>query len=96
MYRTRPPYWEAFGRVVHEAMACGLPVVCHRDGGYATSIQHGRDGFLFETNEEALEIVQRLRLDPEMAAEVGVAARAAVERIYSPAERAKVIDYFLL
>jgi glycosyltransferase involved in cell wall biosynthesis len=96
LYRTRSTFFEAFGRVVHEAMACALPVVCHRDGGYATSIEHGRSGFLFETSEEALEIVQRLRQNPQLAADVGGAARTTVEKLYSPAERAKVIDYFLL
>lgn len=96
VYRTRPPFWEAFGRVVHEAMACGLPVVCGRDGGYATSIEHGRNGFLFDNNDEALAIIQRLRREPDYVRQVGAAARATVEALYSPEERAKVIDYFLL
>jgi hypothetical protein len=42
------------GRVVTEAMACGLPVVCHESGGYAEIIEHGRNGFLFDTQQEAL------------------------------------------
>ncbi len=96
VYRTRPVFWEAFGRVVHEAMACGLPVVCGREGGYATSIEHGRSGFLFDSNEEALEIVGRLQREPEWAVQIGEAARARVEALYAPKERAKVIDYFLL
>ena len=37
-YRTSDHWLEAFGRVVFEAMACGLPVVCGRRGGYADYI----------------------------------------------------------
>src|SRR5439155_21456379 len=78
-YRTGPNCWETFCRVIHEAMACGLPVVCHRHGGYIDSIDHGTNGFLFDTNEEALAILRRLQDDPALRASVGAAARAAVE-----------------
>ena len=54
-YRTSEKYHEAWGRVVTEAMACGLPIVCHDRGGYAEIIDHGRNEFLLDTQEEALE-----------------------------------------
>jgi glycosyltransferase involved in cell wall biosynthesis len=95
-YRTGPEWWETFGRVVHEAMACGLCVVCHNRGGYVTSIDHGRTGYLFETNAEALSIMKQLRDDRAVAIRVGIAAREAMEAMYSPAERAKVIEYYLM
>ena len=95
-YRTGPRCWETFGRVVHEAMACGLPVVCHNRGGYVTSIDHGRTGYLFETNAEAKSIMQQLRDERAVADRIGTAARAAMEAMYSPAERAKVIEYYLM
>ena len=44
-------------------MACGLPVVCHRHGGYTEWIEHGRSGFLFDTSEEAERILLMLRDD---------------------------------
>ena len=95
-YRTSPNCWEAFGRVIFEAMACGLPVVCHRRGGYITSIDHGTSGLLFDTNDEALAILRRLQSDPALRTSIGASARAAVEAMFSPAERAKVIDYYLM
>jgi glycosyltransferase involved in cell wall biosynthesis len=94
-YRTSLQCWEAFGRVVHEAMACGLPVVCHRSGGYVTSIDHGRTGFLFDTTDEALAIIHNLRTDLSLRQSIAATARAAMETMFSPAARAKIIDYYL-
>lgn len=82
-YRTGE-HVETFGRVVFEAMACALPVVCHRHGGYAEWITHGENGFLFESNEEAAQIVHALRHDAALRQRVGQAARATAERMYSP------------
>jgi glycosyltransferase involved in cell wall biosynthesis len=81
-YRTGS-HVETFGRVVLEAMACALPVVCHQHGGYADSIRHGENGFLFETFEQAQEIVSRLLADPALRASVGQRARRTVEAMYS-------------
>jgi glycosyltransferase involved in cell wall biosynthesis len=95
-YRTSEVIWETFGRVVFEAMACGLPVVCHRRGGYVANIDDGRNGFLFDTNEEALSIIRRLQHEPSLRIATGCAARATVEAMYSPEERAKIVNYFLM
>lgn len=37
---------EAFGRVLIEAMASGVPVVATRSGGVSEIVRHGKDGFL--------------------------------------------------
>jgi glycosyltransferase involved in cell wall biosynthesis len=81
-YRTGS-HVETFGRVVLEAMACALPVVCHKKGGYADSIRHGENGFLFDTTEEAHRIVDMLIADPALRAAVGKRARYTVESMYS-------------
>ncbi|GAA4032249.1 glycosyltransferase family 4 protein [Actimicrobium antarcticum] len=74
---------ETFGRVVVEAMACGLPVVCHAHGGYADHIIHGENGFLFDTTEQAHAILQRLHADPALRAAIGDCARHTTEHLFS-------------
>ncbi|HXX84565.1 MAG TPA: glycosyltransferase family 4 protein [Casimicrobiaceae bacterium] len=81
-YRTSDQWLEAYGRVVFEAMACGLPVVCGRRGGYADYIVHGVNGFLFDSTEQAVSLILRLRDDPALRLRVGRAARLTVESMY--------------
>jgi D-inositol-3-phosphate glycosyltransferase len=41
-----PSYYESFGMVALEAMACGSPVIASRVGGLATTVRDGATGFL--------------------------------------------------
>ncbi len=43
-----PRWLEAFGNVVIEALACGVPVIAYRRGGPAEIIRDGETGFLVE------------------------------------------------
>ena len=46
------PKWnEAYGNVVVEAMACGVPVVAYKRGGPGEIIQHGVTGFLVDPDD---------------------------------------------
>ena len=94
-YRTSTQWTEAGGRVVAEAMASGLPVVCHRLGGYAEWIDHGRNGYLFDSDDQALQILELLRRDPELRGHVGEAARASMEDLYSERAAQAYFDFFL-
>ena len=94
-YRTNDQWLEAFGRVVFEAMACGLPVVCGRRGGYADYISHGVDGFLFDTNEEAIALMLKLRADPALRDRIGRAARRSVEDLYTGRAWQNKLAFFL-
>jgi glycosyltransferase involved in cell wall biosynthesis len=94
-YRTSENYLEAWGRVITEAMACELPVVCHKRGGYAETIEDGRNGFLFDTQREALEIVLKLKEDPELRERVGKEARRTAEELFSDAVRSQIVEFYL-
>jgi glycosyltransferase involved in cell wall biosynthesis len=94
-YRTAEHWNEPFGRVVMEAMASGLPVVCANRGGYVEVIENGRNGFLFDTEAEAFETIQRLRRDDSLRRAVGRAARETVESLYSPLRRHETVNYYL-
>lgn len=80
-YRTGE-FLETFGRVVLEAMATGLPVVCHRRGGYAEWIRDGDNGFLFDTQEEAYEKLAALQGDRSTSERIGDAARETAVALF--------------
>jgi glycosyltransferase involved in cell wall biosynthesis len=81
--------------VVTEAMACGLPVVCHESGGYAGISDHGRNGFLFKSQQEALEILLLLKEDQPLREKVGRAARRTAEKLFSAAVRSELAELYL-
>ena len=51
---------EPFGFSVVEAMACGTPVIARRRGSMAEIVRHGENGFLVDTDEEAVAAVPAL------------------------------------
>jgi glycosyltransferase involved in cell wall biosynthesis len=95
VYRTSSQWYEAFGRIVVEAMACGVPVVCERDSGAAEYIEHGETGFLVETDQEAIDAVLMLRADPALRTRIASAARRAVEQRYSRDAIAAIRSFYL-
>jgi glycosyltransferase involved in cell wall biosynthesis len=42
---------EGFGLVFLEAMACGLPIICHNNGGQTDFLVDGRTGFLTDVGD---------------------------------------------
>ncbi|WP_131114133.1 glycosyltransferase [Lichenihabitans psoromatis] len=96
-YFYRTGTWvEPWGRVVIEAMACGVPVVAHRLGGYAQAIESGVNGFLFDDTEEAVQQVKRLMDDPDLRKEIGLNARNSAEALVGPTAMRRIIAYYLM
>jgi glycosyltransferase involved in cell wall biosynthesis len=94
-YRTNPSWTEAWGRVVTEAMSVGLPVVVHANGGYAQVIRHGKNGFLFHRDEEALELIQKLHNSPELRKIIGANARQTILDLCSKDGFKRHVQFYL-
>ena len=94
-YRTDPAWFEPSGRVITEAMAMGLPVVAHREGGYRDWLRHGENGFLFDTEPQALACIEALRRDPALRARIGAEARRTVTRIFSSRAQSELLRFYL-
>jgi hypothetical protein len=82
-YRTSPAWAEPSGRVVMEALACGLPVIAHESGGYTDWIEQEKNGFVFSTQEQAHDLICQLARNPGLARALGIAARASAESLAS-------------
>jgi D-inositol-3-phosphate glycosyltransferase len=79
-----PSRAESFGLVALEAAACGTPVVAASVGGLRSLVDDGSTGFLVEGRDPAAYAapVATLLDNPELAAEIGIAA-SAHSRSYS-------------
>jgi glycosyltransferase involved in cell wall biosynthesis len=86
---------EAYGRVVAEAMACGLPVVAHRRGGYVEIVDDGRNGFLIETQEQAYDALMRLQASAQLCRDVGEASVRKAQDIHGPQATAQALNFYL-
>jgi D-inositol-3-phosphate glycosyltransferase len=69
-----PSYYESFGMVALEAMACGSPVIASRVGGLTTTVRDGVTGFLVpEGNVAALaERIETLIDDADLRWRMGM------------------------
>jgi glycosyltransferase involved in cell wall biosynthesis len=83
--RTTATWAEQFGRVLVEALWCGVPVIGSDSGEIPWVINATGGGRLFpEGNEEALAVVlQEMRDDPEERRLLAERGRAAVDRMFT-------------
>ncbi|MCG7203387.1 glycosyltransferase [Streptomyces arenae] len=83
-----PSTWlEAFGLVVVEAMAAGVPTVAAGHGAFVELVEDGVTGLLHRPGESAslASRIRRIAADPALGRELGRAARRRYERGFSPA-----------
>lgn len=85
-YRVPSTVKDPFPIVVMEAMLSGLPVICHKDVGSIEVIQHGVNGFIFDTPDEAVAIIKELRKNANLREKVGINAQQISKNLYSRTE----------
>lgn len=77
-----PTPYDAFGMVISEAMASGLPIITSREAGAAELIEDQREGLLVDNPSDAslvAEHMKRLMADSELRQSLARAARKKME-----------------
>lgn len=78
-----PSYTEAFGLVVLEAAACGVPAVARRNAGTLETVRDGDTGVLVTDVREMRQQLNRLLIDEPLRRRLGRRARIMVEGSFS-------------
>jgi glycosyltransferase involved in cell wall biosynthesis len=81
VHRAETWWQDTIGRELYGAMAMGVPVLCSRRSIHAERFEHGVDGLVYGSSEEALELLSDLREQPTKAAAIGRAGRNKVRAL---------------
>ncbi len=93
-YRTRPDWREAYGRVIMEALACGIPVVAESRHGFSEKLTHGENVLFANSNEEIISAISRLRDEPAFRQHLATQGRKLVEEIYGEKFRNQMQSFY--
>ncbi len=93
--RTTSSWQEQFGRVLIEAMACGVPVIGSDSGAIPEVI--GEAGLIFPEGKapQLSEKILQLYHDPHLRADLSLRGRIRVEQYFSAKSVARKLDKFL-
>jgi glycosyltransferase involved in cell wall biosynthesis len=83
--RTTPTWAEQFGRVLVEALWCGVPVIGSQSGEIPWVVTATGGGALYpESDVDALtDLLRQFAADPDKRGQIARAGRAAVEKLFS-------------
>jgi len=95
--RTTPTWKEQFGRVIVEALWCGVPVVGSDSGEIPWLIELTGGGLVFPEGDDAAlaDRLQELRADPGLRARLAARGRETVERLFSVAAATDALEQLL-
>lgn len=88
---------EPFGLIPLEAMACAVPVVAVREGGYKETVIDGETGYLIPKDPYALaEKLEFLLSNAKIRSKMGEAARLYVEENWTWHKNTNILENILL
>lgn len=93
-YRTGTIY-EAYGRVIFEAMASALPVVAGISGGYAEWVAGDHGVALVASQEQAFHSLMALANDAKLRPQEGEKARLRAMDLHGPSAKEAVLANYL-
>ncbi len=91
-----PSYYESFGLVALEAMACGTPVVASRVGGLTSTVRDGETGFLipWRCPDPFAERLELLLGNRQLRQQFGAAAQQVAGALAWPNVAAQLLTVY--